>query len=62
MSATIEFETREDVLTAETRNLKSFDGNEIEIQVGTGTTVWVTNFPPAADEAYIRDLFKQVCI
>lgn len=41
--------------------MKSFDGHSIEIQVGTGTTLWVTNYPPEADEEYIRNLFKPVC-
>lgn len=50
----------EDVLAAQTKDMKEFEGNFIEVQVGTGTTVFVTNFPPAADEAYIRDLLKEV--
>ncbi|KAI9860475.1 MAG: Splicing factor [Trichoglossum hirsutum] len=57
-TATIEFDSKEDVLTAQTRNMKRFGGNEIEVHVGTGSTLYVTNYPPAADEAYIRDLFK----
>ena len=59
-TATVEFENREDVLTAQTKNLKIVDGHSIEVQVGTGSTLYVTNFPPTADEAYIRDLFKDV--
>jgi hypothetical protein len=59
-TATIEFDSKEDVLTAQTRNMKRFGGNEIEVHVGTGSTLYVTNYPPAADEAYIRDLFKDV--
>ena len=59
-TATIEFETKEDVLTAQTRDRKIFDGNTIEVQVGTGTTLFVTNFPASADEAYIRNLFDKV--
>ncbi|PWW76639.1 hypothetical protein C7212DRAFT_279352 [Tuber magnatum] len=57
-TATVEFENREDVLTAQTKNLKIVDGHSIEVQVGTGSTLYVTNFPPTADEAYIKDLFK----
>ncbi|MCJ1471572.1 Splicing factor [Lambiella insularis] len=56
-TATIEFGSKEDVLTARTKDMKMFDGNEIEVQVGTGSTIYVTNFPPIADEVYIRDLF-----
>ncbi|KAI9755274.1 MAG: hypothetical protein M4579_004339 [Chaenotheca gracillima] len=59
LTATIEFEGKEDVLSAQTRDLKSFDGNEIHIQVGTGSTLYVTNFPPTADEAFIRGQFSE---
>ena len=59
-TATIEFETKEDVLTAQTRDRKIFDGNSIEVQVGTGTTIYVANFPASADEAYIHHLFEKV--
>ena len=57
-SATIEFESAEDVLTAQTKGMKVFEGRQIDVQVGTGTTLWVTNYPPEADENYIRQLFK----
>ncbi|TKA77986.1 hypothetical protein B0A49_02514 [Cryomyces minteri] len=57
-TATVEFETKEDAATARTRDGKPCDGRFIEIQTGTGTTLWVTNFPPTADEAFIRELFK----
>ena len=60
-TATVEFENAEDVLAAQTRDLKEIDGQAIEVQVGTGTTVFVTNFPPTADEEFIRHLFQQVC-
>ncbi|KAI9849914.1 MAG: Splicing factor [Sclerophora amabilis] len=59
LTATIEFEGKEDVLAAQTRDMKTFEGNTIEVQVGTGATLYVTNFPPTADEAYIRDLFSE---
>ena len=59
-TATIEFDSKEDVLTAQTKDMKTFDGNAIEVQVGTGSTLFVTNFPPTADEAYIRDIFSKV--
>lgn len=58
-TATLEFETKEDVLAAVTKNMKSLDGNPIEIQIGSGTTLYVTNYPTEADETYIRDLFSQ---
>ena len=59
-SATIEFDSKEDVLTAQTRDMKMFDGNAIQVQVGIGSTLFVTNFPKTADEAYIREKFGQV--
>ena len=59
-TATIEFENKEDVLSAQTRDLKSIDGHEIEVQIGSGLTIYVTNFPPSADEEYIGNLFKEV--
>ncbi|KAI9805669.1 MAG: Splicing factor [Piccolia ochrophora] len=57
-TATIEFDAKEDVLAAQTRDMKSFEGNTLEIQIGTGSTIFATNFPPTADETYIRNLFK----
>ncbi|KAI9663745.1 MAG: Splicing factor [Bathelium mastoideum] len=57
-TATIEFESRDDVVTAKTQDGKLFDGQEVRIQSGSGSTLWVTNFPPSADEAVIRQLFK----
>lgn len=57
-TATIEFDSKEDVLSAQTRDMKTFEGRTIEVQVGTGSTLFVTNFPPTADETYIRDLFR----
>lgn len=55
--ATIEFGSQDDVVVAQTKNLKSLEGREVEIQAGSGTTLWVTNYPPEADEKYIRELF-----
>jgi len=58
--ASVEFETHEDALTAQSRTLKKLKGQEIEVDFGVGTTLWVTNYPPSADEQYIRNLFKDV--
>ncbi|KAL9122468.1 MAG: hypothetical protein Q9187_000978 [Circinaria calcarea] len=58
-TATIEFDSKEDVLTAQTRDMKIFDGHSINVQVGSGSTLFVTNFPKTADEAYIREKFSQ---
>lgn len=57
-TATIEFETRSDSLAAQTRDKKEFDGQEIKVQEGSGFTLFVTNYPPTADESWIRDKFK----
>ncbi|KAI5820636.1 hypothetical protein BZA77DRAFT_239833 [Pyronema omphalodes] len=56
--ATVEFDSRDGVLAAQTKDGKLFEGQAIEITVGTGTTLYVTNFPPVADEAYLRSLFS----
>lgn len=50
------------MLTAQTKDMKMFDGSLIEIQVGAGSTLYITNFPAIADEAYIRDLFGKVSL
>ncbi|KAI9800664.1 MAG: hypothetical protein M1825_003986 [Sarcosagium campestre] len=57
-TATIELDTKEDVLAAQTKDMKTFGDRAIQVQVGTGSTVFVANFPPAADEAFIRHLFR----
>ncbi|KAJ9619958.1 Splicing factor [Taxawa tesnikishii (nom. ined.)] len=57
-TATIEFESTEDVLAAKTRDGKEIDGNAIKIQSGTLSTLYVTNYPPDFDEIKIRELFQ----
>ncbi|KAL8909343.1 MAG: hypothetical protein Q9171_005101 [Xanthocarpia ochracea] len=56
-TATIEFQTRDDALTALTKDKKDFDGRDIGVQLGSGSTVYTTNFPPEADESWIRETF-----
>jgi len=58
--AFVEFQTQEDALTAQSRTLKKLKGQAIEVDFGVGTTLWVTNYPPSADEQYIRNLFEGV--
>lgn len=58
--AIIEFETRDEALVAQTRDQKMIDDNTIEVQFGSGSTLFVANFPPTADEEFIRDLFRDV--
>ncbi|CAG8000597.1 unnamed protein product [Penicillium olsonii] len=57
--AIIEFETKDEALSALTRDQKQFDGNVIDVVMGAGTTLWITNLPPTADEKYFRDLFSK---
>ncbi|OGM40606.1 pre-mRNA splicing factor (Prp24) [Aspergillus bombycis] len=57
--AVIEFNSRDEALVAQTRDQKSLDDTTIEVQIGTCSTLFVTNFPPEADENYIRDLFRE---
>ena len=56
-AATVEFASTNDVLTAQTKDMKRFGDKAIDVKVGTGTTLWVTNYPRHADEEYVRDLF-----
>ncbi|KAI5805854.1 hypothetical protein EDC01DRAFT_715678 [Geopyxis carbonaria] len=57
-TATVEFDSKDDTLAAQTKDGKIVEDHTISIQVGTGSTLYVANFPPIADESYIRDLFK----
>ncbi|KAL8649078.1 MAG: hypothetical protein Q9226_005726 [Calogaya cf. arnoldii] len=56
-AATIEFQSRDEALAAETKDKKAFDGREIEVRLGSGSTVFTTNFPPEADENWIKERF-----
>ncbi|KAG2417311.1 hypothetical protein HFD88_008530 [Aspergillus terreus] len=58
-TAIIEFNSRDEALVAQTRDQKLIDENTIEVQLGSNSTLFVTNFPPTADEKYIRDLFHE---
>ncbi|KAJ9311073.1 hypothetical protein DTO271D3_8662 [Paecilomyces variotii] len=58
-SAMVEFDSKEDAAVALTRDQKTLDGNTIDVHLGSGATLFVTNFPPTADEAYIRNLFQK---
>ncbi|EEP81269.1 conserved hypothetical protein [Uncinocarpus reesii 1704] len=56
-SAIVEFDTKEDAEAAQTRDQKVLEGRTISVQLETKATLFVTNFPPEADEAYIRRIF-----
>ncbi|KAI0018681.1 hypothetical protein F4780DRAFT_509682 [Xylariomycetidae sp. FL0641] len=57
-SALIEFRSPEDVQSALLRDNKYFGQHQIRVKPGTGLTIFVSNYPPTADETYIRNLFK----
>lgn len=59
-TASIEFDSKEDVLSARTKDMKTLDDRAIEVQIGSGSTLYVCNFPPVADEAWIREKFQRV--
>jgi RNA recognition motif-containing protein len=56
--AIVEFETPEEADYALTKEAKGFEGHDITIKRGGNTTMYVANYPPAADEAYLRKLFE----
>ncbi|GJP92434.1 pre-mRNA splicing factor [Aspergillus niger] len=58
-TAIIEFNSKDEAVVAQTRDQKIIDEHTIEVQFGSGSTVFVTNFPATADEQYIRDLFRE---
>lgn len=54
----IEFDTPDQAQSALLRDGKYFGQEQVSVKAATGTTLYVTNYPPHADEKYIRDLFK----
>jgi squamous cell carcinoma antigen recognized by T-cells 3 len=56
-SAVVEFDEREAAVFAQTRDGRDFEGQRIRIQLGSGSILFVANFPPTADEKYIRETF-----
>ncbi|OBR07917.1 RNA recognition domain-containing protein [Colletotrichum higginsianum IMI 349063] len=54
----VEFRTPEEAQSALLRDGKYFGTAQISVQPGTDLTVYVTNYPPTADKAYIGNLFK----
>ncbi|CZT22368.1 uncharacterized protein RCC_08237 [Ramularia collo-cygni] len=58
-SATIEFETAEDVLAAQTRDGKEINGHVISIHSGAVNTLYVCNYPAEYEENAIRGLFDK---
>ncbi len=58
-TAWIEFESKEDVPIAQSKNMSFLNGRAIEVQVDSGSKLYVCNFPPTADEAWMREKFQQ---
>ncbi|KAK8848945.1 RNA recognition domain-containing protein [Apiospora arundinis] len=56
--ALIEFESPEEMQSALLRDNKYLGASQISVKPGTGLTIFVSNYPPTADEDYIRNLFK----
>lgn len=57
--ALVEFRSPEDARAALIREGKYFGEQAVHVTAATDCTLWVTNYPPAADEGYIRNLFKE---
>ncbi|PHH68410.1 hypothetical protein CDD80_7530 [Ophiocordyceps camponoti-rufipedis] len=57
-TALIEFSTPEEAQSALLRDGKYFGQSQLSVQSGHDLTVYVANFPPVADDKYIRKLFK----
>ena len=56
--ALVEFRSPEDAQSALLRDGKYFGQQQISVRPATGCTLFVTNYPPEADEDYIRNLFR----
>lgn len=54
----IEFDSPDQAQSACLKDGKFFGQSQISVTPATGVTLFVTNFPPHADDKYIRDLFK----
>jgi squamous cell carcinoma antigen recognized by T-cells 3 len=57
-SAIIEFESSEEAEYALSRNEQTFEGAVISVVLNTESTLYITNYPAAADEAYVRTMLS----
>jgi RNA recognition motif-containing protein len=48
------------VPAALTKDKKRLDGEEVAVHLAWKSTLYVTNFPENADDAFMRDLFGKV--
>jgi RNA recognition motif-containing protein len=58
LTAIVEFETPEEADYALSKEAKGFEGHNISIERGQSTTLYVTNYPADADEAWLRKLYS----
>jgi len=58
--ATVEFNARDSVPAALTKDKKRIHNHEISVHLAWESTLYVTNFPESADDAWVRKLFGQV--
>jgi RNA recognition motif-containing protein len=58
VTAVVEFETSEEADYALSKEAKGYKGHNISIERGESTTLYVTNYPAHADEAYLRSHFS----
>jgi RNA recognition motif-containing protein len=56
-TALIEFSTPDESRSALLRDGKYFGESQLRVTPGYGLTIYVTNYPPTADETYIRGVF-----
>ncbi|KAK4142678.1 uncharacterized protein C8A04DRAFT_13038 [Dichotomopilus funicola] len=57
-TALIELGSAEDARSALVRDAKYFGEHVVQVTPATDCTLFVTNYPPEADEQYLRSLFK----
>lgn len=60
--ATVEFMDRESVPAALTKDKKKIKDVQIQVQMAWKSTLFVTNFPETADDAWIRERFGKVSL
>ncbi|CAN9261723.1 unnamed protein product [Alternaria alternata] len=58
LTAIVEFESPEEADYALSKEAKGFEGHNISIERGQSTTLYVTNYPAHADEAWLRKLYS----
>lgn len=57
-TAIVEFDDADSAAFALSRDGREFEGSELSVVLNTGSTLYVTNYPAVADEAYIRNLLR----